>query len=145
MMKGTPDTSVPPWRAGVLVLLVMAFVVNTVAIYAGLFDGRRSAPDDAAMRGRSLWQAQNCQACHQLFGLGGYMGPDLTNVVQDRDPARLRTFIRYGTGRMPAHPLDDADIDALIAFLAWVDRHGRSHVPAEHVHWTGTSLIPTRP
>lgn len=144
-MKETAGGSVPKWRSGALVLLVLAFVANTVAIYAGLFDGRRIAPDDAAMRGRSLWQAHNCQACHQLFGLGGYMGPDLTNVAQDRDPDRLRTFIRYGTGRMPAHPLEDADIDALLAFLGWVGRHGRSQVPAEHVHWTGTYIIPNRP
>lgn len=144
-MKETADGSVLKWRSGTLALLVLAFVANTVAIYAGLFDGRSSAPDDAAMRGRSLWQVHNCQACHQLFGLGGYMGPDLTNVAQDRDPDRLRAFIRYGTGRMPAHPLDDTDIDALIAFLALVDRHGSSRVPPEHVHWSGTYIIPTGP
>lgn len=142
VMKGRSEAPFPRWRSGVLVLLVLAFVANTVAIYAGLFDGRRSVPDQAAMRGRGLWQAHNCQACHQLFGLGGYMGPDLTNIVRVRDDARLRTFIRYGTGRMPAHALPDSAITDLVAYLRWVDRHGTSQVPAEAVHWTGTYVIP---
>ena len=142
LMKGRSAASVPRWRPGVLVLLVLAFVAITVAIYAGLFDGRRSFPDHSAMRGRGLWQAHNCQACHQLFGLGGFMGPDLTNIVRVRDDSRLRTFIRYGTGRMPAHALADSAITDLLAYLRWVDRHGTSQVPAEAVHWTGTYVFP---
>jgi cytochrome c1 len=42
---------------------------------------------------------------------------------------------------MPAHALSDAQLDALVAFLAWVDSSGQSQVPAEAVHWTGTYLI----
>ncbi len=70
------------------------------------------------------------------------MGPDLTNIVRVRDDARLRTFIRYGTGRMPAHALQDSAITDLMAYLRWVDRHGTSQVQAEAVHWTGTYVIP---
>ena len=69
------------------------------------------------------------------------MGPDLTNVVSERDELRIRTFIRYGTGRMPAHALGDAEIDQLIAFLAWVDRTGTRQMPPGATHWTGTYLL----
>ncbi|MBK7754666.1 MAG: cytochrome c [Flavobacteriales bacterium] len=91
--------------------------------------------------GIRIWQEENCQSCHQLYGLGGYMGPDLTNVVSQRDTMRIRTFIRYGTGRMPAHALSDEEIDQLIAFLAWVDRTGTRTMPPEATHWTGTYLL----
>lgn len=123
--------------------LVGAFLINTVAIYVGVMDGRRVPPDEHVMRGKMLWQGNNCQACHQLFGLGGYMGPDLTNEARTKDAAYIATFIRYGTGRMPAHPLTDAEIGDLVAYLTWVDRHGTSIVPADAVHWSGTYMIPT--
>jgi len=70
------------------------------------------------------------------------MGPDLTNVHSAKGEARIRTFVRYGTGRMPAHDLSDGELDALVAFLAWVDASGRSRVSDSAVHWTGTYLIP---
>ena len=33
-----------------------------------------------AADGRLIWQKYNCQSCHQLFGLGGYLGPDLSLI-----------------------------------------------------------------
>lgn len=123
---------------GILLLLSLAFAIYTLLVY-GYGGGSNDEPADAQIRsGMRTWQEQNCQSCHQLYGLGGYMGPDLTNVASQRDEQRIRTFVRYGTGRMPAHDLSDADIADLIAFLAWVDRTGTSRVPAGAVHWTGT-------
>ena len=98
--------------------------------------------DANVQEGMRLWREQNCQSCHQLYGLGGFMGPDLTNIHRTSDEGRMRTFIRYGTGRMPAHELSGAEIDELIAFLAWVDRSGTSKVPEGSVHWSGTYVIP---
>lgn len=126
-----------PMRS-VLAIIVSLFVAYTILVYdqgQGLHEERAGANERAGMR---TWQQENCQSCHQLYGLGGYMGPDLTNVASQRDTERIRTFIRYGTGRMPAHGLSDAEIDQLIAFLAWVDRTGPRIMPAEATHWTGT-------
>ena len=125
----------------VLTVLVLLFAAYTLLVY-GYGQGTHEEQADANVRaGIHTWQAENCQSCHQLYGLGGYMGPDLTNVVSERDEARIRTFIRYGTGRMPAHALSDAEIDQLIAFLAWVDRTGTRKMPPEATHWTGTYLF----
>lgn len=124
-----------------LAILVGLFAAYTVLVYRdgqGKHDERADATVRAGMR---TWQQENCQSCHQLYGLGGYMGPDLTNVASQRDEQRIRTFIRYGTGRMPAHALSDEQIDAVIAFLAWVDRTGTRTMPPEAVHWTGTYVL----
>ncbi len=129
-----------PMRS-VLAILLLLFATYTVLVY-GYGHGDRDERASAAVReGMRTWQEENCQSCHQLYGLGGYMGPDLTNVVSQRDTLRIRTFIRYGTGRMPAHALSDAEIDQLIAFLAWVDRTGTRTMPPEATHWTGTYLL----
>ncbi len=122
----------------VLAVLVLLFVAYTALVYAYGQGTREEQANASARAGIRTWQQENCQSCHQLYGLGGYMGPDLTNVVSHRDEPRIRTFIRYGTGRMPAHALSDAEINDLIAFLAWVDRTGTRTAPADAVHWTGT-------
>jgi nitric oxide reductase subunit C len=130
------------WTRYVLASLVACFGAGTWFVYEGVSD---APPASAQVRqGIRNWQKHNCASCHQLYGLGGYMGPDLTNVHGDKGQARIRTYVRYGTGRMPAHAMDDKDLDALVAFLAWVDASGRSQVPAEAVHWTGTYTIPSR-
>ncbi|MBK6342279.1 MAG: cytochrome c [Flavobacteriales bacterium] len=124
------------WMRYALAALSVCFVAGSWFAYRG---ASTNAPASNQVRqGMRLWQGNNCTACHQLYGLGGYMGPDLTNVHSDKGEARIRTFVRYGTGRMPAHAMSDAELDALVAFLGWVDRSGRSRVPQEAVHWTGT-------
>lgn len=125
-------------------LLFMLFAAYTVLVYVA---GDPSPPDPitaSATRGRATWHALNCQACHQLYGLGGYMGPDLTNVHSAKGAARIRTFVRFGTGRMPAHALSETELDDLVGFLEWVDKSGLSRVPADAVHWTGTYMIEPR-
>ncbi|MBK9148516.1 MAG: cytochrome c [Flavobacteriales bacterium] len=126
----------------VLASLVACFGAGTWFVYEGVSEAPLA--DAQVRQGMEVWQLQNCTSCHQLYGLGGYMGPDLTNVHGEKGEARIRTFVRYGTGRMPAHELSDGELDALVAFLAWVNQSGRSQVPDGAVHWTGTYLIPAR-
>ena len=33
--------------------------------------------------GKQVFQQYNCIACHQLYGLGGYLGPELTTAFSD--------------------------------------------------------------
>ncbi|MBW7912157.1 MAG: cytochrome c [Taibaiella sp.] len=97
----------------------------------------------AVTEGWNLWQQNNCQSCHQLYGLGGYMGPDLTNIARDSTKGKpyMYTFIKHGTGRMPAFNMTDDEVYRIIDFLEWVDKSGVSQVPAEAVHWSGTYII----
>ncbi len=83
------------------------------------------APLDAlAWEGKRVYQRYNCVACHQIFGLGGYLGPDLTNVTGRRDGATVRAFLRHGTARMPALGLSEEEVAAVVAFLEHVHRAG---------------------
>jgi nitric oxide reductase subunit C len=79
-------------------------------------------PPDA-VQGKQLWQQLNCQNCHQLYGLGGYMGPDLTTVTSDknRGAAYARGMILGGGKRMPTYHLSTQDADKLLAFLSYVN------------------------
>lgn len=126
----------------VWIALFTLFVAYSGIIYlqGGDNHGNRSKE---VLEGMQVWQNKNCQSCHQLYGLGGYLGPDLTNVhsAPGKGPEYMKGLIKYGTGRMPNFHLSDKETDQLISFLAWVDESGTPAVPSSAVHWTGTYLI----
>jgi nitric oxide reductase subunit C len=123
------------------IALFIVFVIYTGLVYnfCDKRDREESIPGKAALAGWDTWQEKNCQSCHQIYGLGGYMGPDLTNVASDsdKDEKYLRTFIKYGTGKMPNFRLNDTEVNNVVAFLRWVDKSGKSKVAMDKVTWSG--------
>ena len=93
---------------------------------------------DQARHGQQLFQENNCIACHQFYGLGGYMGPDLTNVISNYSAAYARAFLVTGTPRMPNFNLSEEEIDALVAYLDFVDSTGTYPPENFEVTWFGT-------
>lgn len=118
--------------------LSVAFVVYTATVYTSGTAATHAPPISAEARaGQQVFQDNNCIACHQFYGLGGYMGPDLTNVISARGEAYSRAFIAAGTARMPNFGLDDGEVSALIAYLGYVDQTGTYPPEDYEVHWTG--------
>lgn len=119
--------------------LCVAFFFYSAYVYTMGTDAPHIEPmSGEARHGQDLFQEHNCIACHQFYGLGGYMGPDLTNVISNYSPAYARAFIMNGTPRMPKFDLSDDDLDALVAYLEFVDSTG-TYPPEEYdVHWYGT-------
>ncbi len=66
------------------------------------------------------------------------MGPDLTNVVSNRGEAVARAFIAAGTATMPNLGLASEEIDAVVAYLAFVDKTGTYPPENFDVRWFGT-------
>lgn len=90
--------------------------------------------------GRLVFQRYNCISCHQLYGLGGYMGPDLTNVISAKGKGSdyTKAFLRSGSLRMPDFNLSEDEIDALAEYLAYVDRTGKSPQKKFQINIDGT-------
>lgn len=75
-----------------------------------------------ARKGRQLFLEFNCTACHQFYGLGGHMGPDLTNVTRTPGKGSMyaRGIVLHGTERMPRLGVTPEQADAIVAYLeAW--------------------------
>ena len=74
-------------------------------------------------KGKALYQQHNCQSCHQLYGLGGYLGPDLTTAYSDkpRGEAYMRAMLQSGGNRMPRFHFSKDETDQLISYLKYVD------------------------
>ncbi len=77
--------------------------------------------------GKMLFQQYNCISCHQVYGLGGYLGTELTNAYSDslRGPAYMRVFLKYGGIRMPNYNLKDNEIESLIQYLKHIDQSAK--------------------
>lgn len=71
-----------------------------------------------------LYQKHNCTACHQIYGLGGYLGPDLTKVISSRAKNELvmSAMLRSGSQRMPNFNLNEIEIIEIIAYLKYIDQ-----------------------
>ena len=118
--------------------LSVAFVIYSAQIYTNGTENEHSPSiSDDARYGQQLFQDKNCIACHQFYGLGGYMGPDLTNVISTRGEPIARALIMNGSVRMPNFHLSPEETDALVAFLKFVDQTG-TYPPKEYdVLWNG--------
>lgn len=119
--------------------LCAAFIPYSIYVYTQGTEASHVAPiSDQARYGQQLFQEHNCIACHQFYGLGGYMGPDLTNVISSKGAAYARAFLASGTQRMPNFNLDENELDAMLAYLAFVDATGRYPADEYQINWYGT-------
>ena len=118
--------------------LFLSFIVYSSQVYTRGTDVAHGGPmNDEARTGQQVYQEYNCVACHQFYGLGGYMGPDLTNVISNRGAAYARAFISSGTAQMPNFDLSEAEVTALVSYLEFVDQTGTYPLKEYDVQWTG--------
>lgn len=128
-----------------------AFFVGGTALFSLVFlgltvDTLRQLPQrthsdkltEQVVRGKSLWDSNNCMGCHTLFGEGAYYAPELTKVYERRGPEWMKIFLKDpqamypGQRKMVNYHFPDDQIDDLIAFFKWcgeVDLNGFPHKP----------------
>lgn len=111
-------------KISVFIFLLISFLVFSLSIYFMPPSGQRRSV--LAGQGRLVWQRYNCQGCHQLYGLGGYLGPDLSNVMSapNKGEPLVRAFLRAAPPPMPVFRLTEEETEQLIAFLKETDASG---------------------
>ncbi len=116
------------------------------AIFLALsYDSMRQIPalthqenlTEAVVRGKMIWEHNNCMGCHTLFGEGAYYAPELTRVVDRRGPAWIKMFLKDpqkmfpGQRKMVQYNFTDAEMDDVIAFLTWCGKVNTQGFPAK--------------
>lgn len=111
-------------------ILSILFLIYSFSIYLKPLEANKEEKynKETAANGRLVWQQYNCQSCHQLFGLGGYLGPDLTNLMSQtgKGETLLRAMVKTGTKQMPAFNLSENEMSQLIEFLKSADASGKA-------------------
>ena len=111
----------------VFIILILSYVVYSMAVY---FSGTQGpliqysiTAQQQVNKGKTLFQENNCIACHQLYGLGGLIGPELTTAWSDkhRGEQYIRAMLSSGSGRMPDFKFTPEEVQSILSFLHYVD------------------------
>ncbi|MCC6384219.1 MAG: cytochrome c [Bacteroidia bacterium] len=130
----------------VIAILVCIFIIYNIIIYKGTQPLTAEKLSDDALAGQLLYQKNNCTACHQLYGLGGYLGPDLTNIIstKGKGPEYVKAFLNSGIKSMPRFHFSEKQKDAIVAYLREVDKTGHFPDYNARMHPTGWVEIKTK-
>lgn len=91
----------------------------------------------AVVRGKTIWEENNCMGCHTLLGEGAYYAPELTQVVDRRGAAWIKTFLKDpeamfpGKRKMVNYHFTDEQTDDVVAFLTWIGKIDTNGFPAK--------------
>ena len=115
----------------IFISLSIAFLIYSFYLYIAPIPQQEFGMKHQQMisEGRLVWQKYNCQACHQLYGLGGYLGPDLTNEYSrtGRNDNLIKAFISGGAKQMPGFKMSENDMQKLLDFLIACDSTGNAN------------------
>ncbi|MCZ2356391.1 MAG: cytochrome c [Bacteroidia bacterium] len=110
---------------GILLLAYLGFSLNIYLTPLSV-DATTGYDVPLADSGKLVWQKYNCQSCHQLYSLGGYLGPDLTNILGRVPQEYIQTVIQYGNKQMPGFQMNDTEFKALIEFFKSTNASGNA-------------------
>ncbi len=111
--------------------LVLAFLVQTYLVYSDGTGLKTSPLSVSAQHGRKIWLKNNCQSCHQIFGFGGFLGPDLTNTAHVYDAEELQEILLVGPGQMPSIKISTLEAKSLQAYFNELNKTGISQAFAD--------------
>src|SRR6478736_2415410 len=53
------------------------------------------------IKGKEIWESNNCMGCHTILGEGGYYAPELTKVIQRRGKDWIAIFLKDPEAMFP--------------------------------------------
>ena len=81
---------------------------------------------ESVVRGKELWESNNCMGCHTLLGEGAYYAPELTKVVERRGEGYIKAVLMtpepwQPNGRkMVAYGMDEQEANDMVEFFKWI-------------------------
>ncbi|MCO4770762.1 MAG: c-type cytochrome [Deltaproteobacteria bacterium] len=92
---------------------------------------------EEVVRGKEIWEHNNCMGCHTLLGEGAYYAPELTKVVERRGKEWMRVFLKDpqamypGRRKMVQYNFTDEEIEDVISFFEWIGEIDTNGFPRE--------------
>ena len=114
-----------------LFLLFLALTYHTEQTFPERTN--ESEMTEAVVRGKLVWEQNNCIGCHTLLGEGAYFAPELGNVfVRRGGEAAFKPFLHAwmkaqplgvpGRRAMPQFNLSEQEVDDMAEFLKWTSK-----------------------
>lgn len=127
-----------------------AFFLAGTAICSGTFllltlDTLKKVPgqtnqqnmNESVVRGKHLWEKNNCMGCHTLMGEGAYYAPELTKVYTRRGPDFINAILIDpeklfpGQRKMVKYDFTQEERNDLIEFFKWIGEMDLNGFPAK--------------
>ncbi len=89
------------------------------------------------VKGKEIWESNNCMGCHTILGEGAYYAPELTKVYDRRGEAFIKAMLKDpekmypGQRKMYNYKFTDEEIASLTAFLKWIGEVDTNGFPAK--------------
>ncbi|WP_456422392.1 c-type cytochrome [Lutibacter sp.] len=80
------------------------------------------------VRGKEIWESNNCMGCHTILGEGSYYAPELTKVIDRRGEGYVKAILMtpvpwQPNGRkMVAYGMTEAEATDVISFFKWIGK-----------------------
>ena len=119
-------------------LCAAAFLLLTVDTFQRIPNQTKQQNMTAqVVRGKHLWEDNNCMGCHTLMGEGAYYAPELTKVFERRGEDFIKAMLKDpeamfpGARKMVNYHFTDEQISDLTAFLKWIGEIDLNGFPAK--------------
>ncbi len=106
----------------VIIFLILSYdTLNKIPIQTN-----QSNISNSVIRGKILWESNNCMGCHTILGEGAYYAPELTKVYNKRGEEFLLLFLKDpnkmypGKRKMVKYTFSDQNLYDLISFFKWI-------------------------
>ena len=112
---------------GTLVTFLSVIVWTVYSLREGQDQSNYENITEEVVRGKKLWESNNCMGCHTILGEGAYYAPELTKVIERRGEGYIKALLMTPNpwapnGRkMVAYGFSEEEANDLIAFFGWID------------------------
>jgi nitric oxide reductase subunit C len=113
---------------GGTVVTFLIFIGLTIYSFSKAQDQTNSENiTESVVRGKHIWETNNCMGCHTILGEGGYYAPELTKVIDRRGKGYIKAVLMTPVAwepngrKMVAYGFSAEEADDMIAFFDWID------------------------
>jgi len=118
---------------GTLVTFLIFIGLTVFSLSEGVDQTNHENLTESVVRGKEIWESNNCMGCHTLLGEGGYYAPELTKVIDRMNQryngsgdAVIKSILMseapwQPNGRkMVAYGMTDEEASDMVAFFKWI-------------------------
>lgn len=112
----------------------LVFIGLTIYSFSGVNDQTNDENiTESVIRGKEIWEANNCMGCHTILGEGGYYAPELTKVIErlnvkynGNGEAVIKSILMSPAAwqpngrKMVAYEMSEQEAQDVIDFFKWI-------------------------
>ncbi len=111
---------------GTLVTFLVFIGLTVYSLSGDVDQTNKENLTESVVRGKELWETNNCMGCHTILGEGAYYAPELTKVIERRGEGYVKAVLMSPVpwepnGRkMVAYGMSDQEALDMIEFFKWI-------------------------